>query len=190
MNPRADGTVHERRDQSGERWRPSSPPRASAPALLASALLVTAAACGGGESRVALSDAEQQAVRAVDDAYVEAWVANEPEKVMSTLAEDAAIVPDGMGPIRGDSAIRAYWWPDDGSETRITSYETTVDEAGGSGDVAYLVGRGRLAFDWRASADEEWASYTSRSAWTAILRRESDGAWRMTHRTWHRVDQP
>lgn len=136
-----------------------------------------------------LTEAEEEAVRAVERAYVEGWEANDPEAVMATLARGTVLVPDGMAPIRGDSAIRAFWWPDDGSETRVTAYRTSVEEVGGSGSVAYLRGSGDLAFDWREAPDGAWRSFTSRSAWLAVLRRGEDGAWRMTHRMWHALDE-
>lgn len=135
-----------------------------------------------------LSPGDARSIRAVDEAYVRGWEANDSAAVMATVAADGVLLPDRMAPIRGDSAIRAYWWPDDGSETRITSYETRIDEVGGSGAIAYLRGTGSLAFDWRAGGDAEWQSFSSRSVWLALLRREEDGAWRMTHRMWHRVE--
>lgn len=134
-----------------------------------------------------LSDAETDAIRAVEQSYVEAWEANDSAAVMTTLAPDAVLVPDGMEPIRGDSAIRAFWWPGDGSETRVTRYATTIEEVGGRAGYGYMSGRGRLAFDWRRGPDEAWQSFTSHSVWLALVRRRPDGSWRMTHRMWHQV---
>lgn len=151
--------------------------------------LVSSAACA--DSRGAwdgLSKEETKAVRAVEHAYVEAWEANDSSAVMETLAPDAVLVPDGMEPIRGDSAIRAFWWPDDGSETRVTRYTTTIEEVGGQGPYAYMSGQGRLAFDWREGPEAEWQSFTSPSVWLALVRRQPDGSWRMTHRMWHQVN--
>lgn len=143
----------------------------------------------GPANSAALSDATREAVRAVDSAYVRGWVANDPTAVMATLTTDAVIIPDGMAPIQGDSAVRAYWWPEDGSETRVIDYETTIQEVGGAGTTAYLRGTGRLSFDWRSDPSEEWQAYSSRSVWLALLARGLDDRWRMTHRMWHQLDQ-
>jgi len=151
--------------------------------LLAAASCAPAPPSGGP-----LSEEDEEAVRSVNREYVRAWRANDPEGVMATLAPDAVLVPGGMEPIQGDSAIRAFWWPADGSETRVTGYEATVDEAGGSGDRAFVRGRGRLAFDWRAYPDSAWRSMGSSSVWMALLHRSPDDTWRMTHRMWHRVE--
>lgn len=153
--------------------------------------LLAAPACAPGPAADGpLPEEGEEAVRSVNREYVRAWRANDPEAVMATLAPGAVLVPGGMKPIRGDSAIRAFWWPSDGSQTRVTAYEATVDEVGGSGDRAFLRGRGRLAFDWRSSPDSAWRSVTSSSVWMALLHRCPDGAWRMTHRMWHRVEGP
>lgn len=163
------------------------------PAVGLAATLSAALAFGcspGAETSTTLSEADERSALAVERAYVEGWERNDSSWVMATLARDAVLLPDGMAPIRGDSAIRSYWWPADGSQTRVTSYETTVDEVGGSGSMAYLRGRGDLEFDWRARPDSAWRSFSSRSVWMTLLRRGRDGSWRMTHRIWHRVGSP
>lgn len=163
-------------------------PRRPVGLLVAVPVLLAIGCSDSPDSWDRLSDSERQAVRSVEQAYVEAWGANDRDAVMATLTDDAVLFPDGMGPIRGDSAIRAFWWPRDSSETRVTSYETTVDEIGGAGTVAFLSGTGHLEFDWRESTNREWQSFTSRSVWMALLRRQPGGEWRMTHRMWHSLD--
>jgi len=180
---------------AGERWARERCPdrgglggRRRAPAAL---LLLLATGCATESDRAAtLREADRERVRAVEEAYVEGWEANDSAAVMATLAPDAVLVPGGMAPIRGDSAIRAYWWPGDGSETRVTAYRTTVAEVGGSPSLAYLRGEGDLRFDWRASPDSAWRSFSSRSVWLSLLRPAPDGRWRIFHRMWHRVASP
>ncbi|NIP59012.1 MAG: hypothetical protein GWM92_10000, partial [Gemmatimonadetes bacterium] len=113
-----------------------------APAAL---VLLLATGCATDSDRAAtLREADRERVRAVEEAYVEGWEANDSATVMVTLASDAVLIPGGMAPIRGDSAIRAYWWPGDGSETRVTAYRTSVAEVGRSPSLAYLRGEGDL----------------------------------------------
>ena len=153
--------------------------------------LVLAIGCAPGpDGSGGLSEGDRERARAVERAYVTGWEANDSAAVMATLTPDAVLIPDRMAPIRGDSAIRAYWWPADGSATRVTSYETRVDEVGGSGAVAYLRGAGELEFDWRPHPDSSWSSFSSASAWLSLLRRGTDGTWAISHRMWHRAGSP
>lgn len=154
---------------------------------LVSAFLV--GGCGAPPaSSEALSDSALQAIVAVESAYVAGWLSDDSSAVMATFAPGAVIIPGGMEPIRGDSAIRAFWWPRDSSETRVTDYETAVDEIGGSSEMAFARGTGSLDFDWRSGPSEGWTSFSQRSVWLALLRRTEDGGWRTTHRMWQRVE--
>lgn len=129
------------------------------------------------------SAGDEAAVRAAEEAYRAAWATNDSAAVMATLSTDAVLMPAGLEPIQGDSAIRAFWWPADGSSTTIESYEISVDEVQGSGDLAYLRGRGRLAFVYR-SADGEASELSSESVHLSVFRRGADGRWRIARRIW------
>lgn len=126
---------------------------------------------------------DEAAVLAAEEAYRTAWAANDSAAVMATLAPDAVLMPAGREPIQGDSAIRAFWWPADGSSTTIESYEIDVDEVEGSGDLAYIRGRGRLAFVY-TSADGEASALSSESVHLSVFRRGADGRWRIARRAW------
>lgn len=80
-------------------------------------------------------------------------------------------------------SIRAYWWPDDGSETVIESYEVEVHEVDGSGDLAYLRGRGSLTFTYRPLEGPE-RRIESESVHLSIVRRDAGGRWRIIRRAW------
>ena len=129
---------------------------------------------------------DEAAVRALEEAYRTAWLADDSAGVMATLAPDAVLMPAGTEPLAGDSAIRAFWWPDDGSETTITSYEITVDEVEGSGDLAYVRGRGALEFTYR-DPDGQESELESRAVHLSVARRGEDGEWRIARRAWSRV---
>jgi uncharacterized protein (TIGR02246 family) len=137
--------------------------------------------CGAPEDP--FSAADEAAVRALEESYRQAWLANDSEAVMATLASDAVIMPAGREPIQGDSAIRAYWWPDDGSSTTIHGYEITVDEVHGSGDLAFLRGHGTLSFEYQQS-DGTVSEITSNSVYLAVAQRNEDGDWRIARRAW------
>lgn len=146
--------------------------------------LVILAACSPAADGFTAGD--EAAVRALEEAYRTAWLANDSAAVMATLAPDAVLMPAGVRPLAGDSAIRGFWWPDDGSETTIESYEIAVDEVEGSGDLAYLRGRGSLAFTYRDPQGEA-SRLTSDAAHLSVARRGEDGEWRIVRRAWSAI---
>lgn len=77
---------------------------------------------------------------ALEEAYRTGWLADDSAAVMATLAPGAVMMPAGMQPLVGDSAIRSYWWPNDGSETTIESYEIVANEVEGGDDFGIRAG--------------------------------------------------
>lgn len=126
------------------------------------------AVCASADAGFTAED--EAAVRALEEAYRTAWLANDSAAVMATLARGAVMMPAGVQPLVGESAIRRYWWPSDGSETTIESYEIAVEEVDGIGDLAYLRGRGSLEFTYRDAAGEV-SRLTSESVHLSIARR-------------------
>lgn len=146
-------------------------------------LLAGVALTACGSTPDGFSPDDEQAVRALEESYRAAWLANDSAAVMALLAPDAVLMPAGEEPLRGATAIRDFWWPADGSETTIDAYDLTIDEVGGSGDIAYVRGRGALAFTYRAP-DGAVSDVTSRAVHLSIARRGADGRWRIARRAW------
>jgi uncharacterized protein (TIGR02246 family) len=126
------------------------------------------------------TEADEAAVRALHGAYIDAWIRNDAEGVMNTLAPDAVIVPSGRLPLSG-AEIPQFWWPA-GSKTEVLSYTTEVKGVQGSGNLAYLWGTGDLRF--RYEQDGSVSEIRSRSVFTMIARRDGEGRWRTIHRSW------
>jgi uncharacterized protein (TIGR02246 family) len=150
------------------------------PALAVAALVACA------PSGAAFTADDETAVRALEEAYRRAWLANDSAAVLATLSSDAVLMPGGVEPLAGGSAIREFWWPADGSRTTITSYEIEVDEVEGSGDLAFLRGRGSLEFTYRSAAGEV-SEHASRAAHLSVARRGADGEWRIARRAWSAI---
>jgi ketosteroid isomerase-like protein len=129
---------------------------------------------------------DEAAVRALEEAYRIGWLSNDSAAVMATLAPDAVLMPAGVPPLIGDSAIRLYWWPSDGSVTVIEGYEIEVEEVEGSGDMAFLRGRGSLAFTYQ-DAEGEISHLTSRAVHPSVAQRADDGTWWITRRSWSAI---
>lgn len=154
--------------------------RFSCSPALAAALLLSA--CGSGQGTAPLTEADSAALRAVDRAYVEAWLADDTAAVLATLAPDAVLMPAGARPLATPEAIREFWWPRDGSRTRVTGYTTTIDEIGGTRDLAYMRGTGQLSFVYEK--DTLRLEQTNRNMTLTLLARAADGGWRIRRRMW------
>lgn len=130
-------------------------------------------------TRVSSEARDAAAVKAADQAYAEAWLANDPDAVMATLTRDAVIVPSGMEPFEGPEAIRAFWFPPDSPATTVKEYRLDQDEVAASADLAYVRGSFTLAFDYDGD------SYQNEGSYFSLLRRNDDGGWRISRRTWN-----
>ena len=143
------------------------------------ALVLVLVAC---RSSAALSAADRAALHRLDSAYVRAWLRDDTAAVMATLAPDALLMPAGVRPIAGHSAIRAFWWPRDGSRARISAYTTSIDEIEGTSALAYVRGRGTMTFTY--VKDTVRLEQTTRSMTLTIAARQPDGTWRIRRRMW------
>ena len=77
-----------------------------------------------------LSTEDEQQIRALEQAYVDAWLRDDTAAILATLSPDVVLMPGGSHPLVGLDAAREFWWPNDGSRTTITTYTTTIDEIG------------------------------------------------------------
>lgn len=151
-----------------------------------SIVLMTAIFTGCAPGAGAFTAEDELAVLALEEAYRTAWLANDSTAVMAVLSPDAVLMPAGVQPLRGDTAIRRYWWPADGSETTITSYDVTIEEVEGSANLAFLRGSGDLEFTYR-SPDGELSELTSHAVHLSVARRGADGEWQLIRRVWSAV---
>jgi ketosteroid isomerase-like protein len=163
----ADGRVRQRIEQSrdaGKSWR-------------AWEGLYTRSAASSGS----LSAADVDAIRDVHREYRDAWVAGDAARVMATLASDAVLLPSGLEPVTGAPAIRDFWWPG-GAPTRILSFDVTVDEVAGRGDIAWTRGHDHLV--WTTSGGDAPRTIDQRASFLDTLERGGDGRWRITRHMW------
>jgi len=132
-----------------------------------------------------LTALDRAAIRQLDSAFVEAWLRDDTTAVLRQFAPDAILLPPGHTPVVGHSAIRTYWWPNDGSTTRITGFRRTIDEVNGEGSLAYL--RGSATLSWRYTKGGQTARQSSRSIDLLILGRDASGRWRITRSMWSQL---
>ena len=129
-----------------------------------------------------LTDEDRDAIRALDAAFVRGWLEDDVDAVLGVFARDAVLLPPGSNPVQGISAIRKYWFPDDGSRTRIDSFDRHIEEIGGTRALAFLRGTASLA--WTYEKDGRKTSQASRSVDLFLLTRDPSGNWRVIRQMW------
>ena len=159
------------RSQSVVRWR-----------FLLSGLGVLSACSGGMQSSHPLSAVDVKAIRALDSGYVASWLADDTAGVLATLAPDAVLMPAGLGPFIGIDAIRQFWWPEDGSRTRVIAYSARIEELNGRRGLAYVRGSGTFTFTYQK--DTLSTTQTNHYMSLTVVAPDAKGAWRIIQRMW------
>ena len=153
--------------------------------FLSATLAVTAVMIGACNPAVqtdsSLSSADLAAIRSLDDKYVAGWLDSDTLAVLSTLAEDAILMPSGQRPIVGIAEIRAFWWPDDGSRTEIVDYIMEIDELDGDNSFAYSRGSAQLSFQYEKNGQ---VTEHKNSSMSLTVYQKRDGEWRIFRRMW------
>ena len=152
------------------------------PSRIAFGFVLAAAACSAASPAPRFTADDERAIRGLDSAFVDAWLRDDTTGVMNTLAPDAVLMPAGQSILTTPNAIRAFWWPSDGSRTRILTFQRTIDELGGEANVAWMRRTDSLTFTYAKGGATN--SLTSRSMSLAVLRRQPDGTWRFGRVMW------
>jgi uncharacterized protein (TIGR02246 family) len=130
-----------------------------------------------------LSAQDKAKIEALSESYRAAWIANDREAILNTLAENAVLLPHhGHPPVVGTSAIVKFWWPADAPPTTVTGFTMTTDEIRGNGDIGYVWGKFSLAFNYEEKGQKK--SLSNAGTYLMIVRRQASGSWLITHRIW------
>ena len=148
--------------------------RALIPAAAASFLL---AACGAPP----LSQADQDAVRAVQSAFTAAVNADNVDGMTAVYAGDATIQPPNMAGVAGTQAIHKLWA--DLSAPAKASFAAQVTKVAGAGDVAYMTGTYHISWTMRDATKA--APPPEDGKWTNVLWRQPDKSWKVVATTWN-----
>ena len=130
-----------------------------------------------------LTERDRAAIHALDTAFVQAWLRDDTAAVLRLFHPDAVLLPPGAEPVEGLAAIRAYWWPTDGSHTRLTAFTREVAEIGGTPELAYFRGPSTIA--WVYAKEGKESAQTSRSTDLVLVRPTTDGEWRILRQMWN-----
>ena len=91
-------------------------------------------------------------------------------------------MPPGANPVVGLTNIRSYWWPLDGSHTRITSFTRAITEIDGTHQLAFL--RGTASLGWTYEKGAQRRTQTSRSTDLLLLAPDPAGHWHVIRQMW------
>ena len=149
-------------------------------------LLLLVAACRPAPAApsTSLTDADRAGIHALDTAFVQAWLRDDTAAVLRLFAPMAVLLPPGGKPVEGVAAIRAYWWPTDGSHTKITAFTRDASDIGGKDDFAYFRGAATLGWVYTGK-DGKQSAQTSRSTDLVLVARDSSGQWRIVRQIWN-----
>ena len=121
--------------------------------------------------------------RVLIDTFGKGWERGDVDAICSVFTEDAVFLETPFStPDRGMAAIRAYWWPVDGSHTRITSFERKIVEIAGTRGLAYVHGIGTLAWQYAKGGTPQTQS--SRSTDLILVAPDPAGHWRVVRQMW------
>lgn len=130
-------------------------------------------------AKLSVDDAAK--IKAVNEAYVSAWLKNDSTAVTKLFTPDAVLIPQGMRAIEGMQAIKQFWWPS-GGKTTVTAFTITTDEIDGESELAYVRGTFKLSFTYEDGSNK--LERTNNGNYLMIMKRQADGAWLISHRMW------
>jgi uncharacterized protein (TIGR02246 family) len=108
--------------------------------------------------------------------YARAYQNNDPDAMAELYTQEALLLPPGHELVAGRDSVRAFW--SRGMEPGFRMITMAVEVAGGTG---YVVGR------YYVPPEDQDEAETGK--YIIALRRERDGAWRITADIWN-ADHP
>jgi ketosteroid isomerase-like protein len=129
-----------------------------------------------------LTVASRSQILALDSAFVRGWLRDDTAAVLGVFASDAVLQPPGVPAVTGHAAIRSYWFPNDGSTTRIMSFDHQVLDIVGSSTLAVV--RGSSSLRWRYTKGGKTSEQSGRSADVRVYAADAAGKWRVIRQIW------
>jgi ketosteroid isomerase-like protein len=129
-----------------------------------------------------LTAASRAQILALDSAFVRGWLRDDTASVLGIFAPNAVLQPPNVQAVTGHAAIRSYWFPDDGSTTRILAFDHQVLEIVGSSTMAVV--RGASSLRWRYTKGGTTTEQSGRSADVRVYAADPSGKWRVIRQIW------
>lgn len=129
---------------------------------------------------------DPEAVKALHDDYVRAWVHNDSSGVLKVFADDAVLLPQGHAPVQGKTEIRKYWWADNAQVTKITGLTESISNIVVDHDLAYLTGLSDVS--WEVYEESKIVKARQSGVYTKIAKKNSEGQWRIILQMWYSLN--
>jgi len=128
-----------------------------------------------------LSAEANKAVAAVGDEYVNAWLANDQNRIAATLTEDVVMIPHhGVQPKKGKTTVMAWWFPNGENVAPVKQYRITRTRIEGCQQMAMSYGRlDILQFDYQGK------TFTTRDGNYMAIFKKQGTEWKMSYRIWN-----
>ena len=120
------------------------------------------------------TEADIEAIENMGDIFARAFNENNINMLMGLYTDDAIVMPPNAPTISGKEAVRTRYQY---IEESIFDITRSADEVQVFGDWAFR--RGTFKGTWKAKEGEE--SGVSNNKGLTILRRQSDGSWKISH---------
>jgi ketosteroid isomerase-like protein len=113
--------------------------------------------------------------------YVEAWLANDKQRILTLFTEDARLQPSSLCPIKGMNKIEAFWFPNDSSVTTIKKFETELLNLTVRDTVAFATHSTFL--DWSYEKDTVRMNVEQRGISTSVYAKRNH-EWKIWRQMW------
>jgi uncharacterized protein (TIGR02246 family) len=134
------------------------------------------------ESLATPTISDEALIRAVNRKYVNEWLKNNEQGVLSLFTDDATLAPSGMNPIKGKKEIKKFWFPADGSVTTIEKFTNDIQHVFIDGDIGETSQLDHLVWSYKKGATsmrkEQWGFATT------VYKKQTNGEWKIIHQMW------
>lgn len=124
--------------------------------------------------------ADEAAIRAATDRFVQVLIAASPDSTAALFAEHGALYPPNSPAVVGRAAVRE-WSNQMFAAMKMTGGQVSFEEIRVAGD--WAVGHGTWAFQGTAGGQ----GFVDTTHFMAIWERQPDGAWLVSHDLWNSI---
>jgi uncharacterized protein (TIGR02246 family) len=148
--------------------------------LIMKKLIILFILCVAGEC--APRNEAQTEIERINSDYVRFWLEGNSDGVLSLFTEDSMLQPSGLSPVKGITAINAFWFPNDSSITTIHKFDSRMINLEVQGDLAHSTQETFLSWsyekgDTRLSREQNGVALT-------VYQRQQDGRWKIWRQLW------
>lgn len=115
--------------------------------------------------------------------YYQSWQENDATSIMNTLSDSVVIIPQGLAPIKGKSEIEKFWFPKNGSLTRILKFDCTIEDIKIDNHLATVRSRSLLSFEYEKDGKKSTTENIEQTHLT-VLEKHLDHKWWIIYKMW------